>query len=214
MSLVDDSADPTRRAQVVLPGVAWRAVLPALAALAAVLSALSNGYGFDRDELYFRMLAPAWGYVDQPPLTPLLARLTAHISADPAALRIPATVAATLSVLVLVLITREVGGGPPFSAVSGRSKVRQQAALPASLYLTVGGRACPRTEALRDGINLQRSRRELISPGTQRVRRRFVTGRNFPSSTNPGTLEFAGLQRRPTAAINLEIVRALLRRMT
>jgi len=82
-----------------------------MAALAAVLSALSNGYGFDRDELYFRMLAPAWGYVDQPPLTPLLARLTAHISANPAALRIPATVAATLSVLVLVLITRELGGG-------------------------------------------------------------------------------------------------------
>jgi hypothetical protein len=46
-----------------------------------------------------------------------------------------------------------------------------------------------------DGINLQGSRPELISPGTQRVRSRFVTGRNFPSSTNAGTPEIAGLQR-------------------
>ena len=34
------------------------------------------------------MLPPGWGYVDEPPLVPLLARLTGHLSASPWALRI------------------------------------------------------------------------------------------------------------------------------
>ena len=71
----------------------------------------SIGYGFHRDELYFRMLAPAWGYVDQPPLTPWLARTFTSLVADEAwALRIPATLASAASVVLLGLITRELGG--------------------------------------------------------------------------------------------------------
>ena len=100
-----------------LPPIAWRAITPAMAALALVLTASSNQYGFHRDELYFRMLPAGWGYVDEPPLVPLLARLTGHLSASPWAMRIPATLAATLSVLVLVLITRELGGGRPAQAL-------------------------------------------------------------------------------------------------
>ena len=57
------------------------------------------------------MLHPGWGYVDQPPLTPLLARAFSHLADQPWAIRIPATVATVASVYVLALITRELGGG-------------------------------------------------------------------------------------------------------
>ena len=83
----------------------------AAAVQAVVLSVGSIGYGFHRDELYFRMFAPAWGYVDQPPLTPWLARTFTSLVADEAwAVRIPATLASAASVVLLGLITREVGG--------------------------------------------------------------------------------------------------------
>lgn len=86
-------------------------VLGAMAALAVLLGATSQWYGFHRDELYFRMLDPAWGYVDQPPLTPLIARAITALVDEPWALRIPAILAAVAAVLVLVLIAREAGGG-------------------------------------------------------------------------------------------------------
>jgi len=76
-----------------------------------LLTAVSNRYGFHRDELYFRMLRSGWGYVDQPPLTPLLARLFGHLADDPWAIRIPATLATVASIYVVALITRELGGG-------------------------------------------------------------------------------------------------------
>ncbi|HXR42019.1 MAG TPA: glycosyltransferase family 39 protein, partial [Acidothermaceae bacterium] len=94
------------------PEFAVGPVVAAMVALAVVLSAFSNSYGYHRDELYFRMLHPAWGYVDEPPLTPLLARWFSGAFGDaPWAIRIPATVATVVSVLVLALITRELGGG-------------------------------------------------------------------------------------------------------
>jgi len=86
-----------------------RAVLLAVCATAAALTLLSGRYGYHRDELYFAMLPPAWGYVDQPPLVPLLAHL---LGSSPWLLRIPATVSAAASVLIVTLITRELGGSP------------------------------------------------------------------------------------------------------
>ncbi len=90
---------------------AWRLVVPAATLQVVVLTLGSFGYGYHRDELYFRMLPPDWGYVDQPPLVPLLARLSTHLADAPWALRLPATLATALSVIVLALITRELGGG-------------------------------------------------------------------------------------------------------
>src|SRR3954451_22276744 len=105
------SAKPVTRLPSI-PPLARGPVAAAMLAQAVLLSAFSAGYGYERDELYFRMLHPGWGYLDQPPLTPLLARLTRHLIADETwALRIPATIAAALSVLVIALITREVGAG-------------------------------------------------------------------------------------------------------
>ena len=52
-----------------LPPLARLPVVGAAAAQAAVLLLVDLGAGYHRDQLYFRMLHPAWGYVDQPPLT-------------------------------------------------------------------------------------------------------------------------------------------------
>ena len=95
----------------VRPPIAWLPVGAALAALAVALAATVNGYGYHRDELYFRMLEPAWGYVDQPPLTPLLARTATALFGDSVwALRLPAIACLLGAVLLTVFTTREFGG--------------------------------------------------------------------------------------------------------
>ncbi|MCS7478096.1 glycosyltransferase family 39 protein [Umezawaea endophytica] len=79
------------------------------------LVALAGGYGYHGDELYFLAAGRhlAWGYPDQPPLTPLLARLMDLIAPDSlVVLRVPAAVAAGLTVLFVSLTTREMGGRP------------------------------------------------------------------------------------------------------
>ena len=83
-----------------------------MAVLGVVLAVVSAQYGYHRDELYFRMLPPAWGYTDQPPLTPLLADLSVALFGDtPSALRIVPLLCAVASLPLLALVTREVGGG-------------------------------------------------------------------------------------------------------
>lgn len=88
------------------PPFARRSVLGAAAAVAVLLTVTSTRYGYHRDELYFRMLRPAWGYVDQPPLVPLVARLLGdHLLL----LRLPATLCAAGSVVVVASLARELG---------------------------------------------------------------------------------------------------------
>nr|WP_297428869.1 glycosyltransferase family 39 protein [uncultured Actinotalea sp.] len=87
-------------------------VLGAAAAVTGLLVATSGGYGWHRDELYFRMLEPAWGYVDQPPLSPFLVRTLSTVVADATwAVRLPSALAIGLAVVVVALLTRELGGG-------------------------------------------------------------------------------------------------------
>ena len=92
--------------------VRWIALI-AVAAF-AVEMAVSARYGYVRDELYFLACGQhlAFGYVDQPPLTPLLARLSAVLSGDSlVALRvIPALVMAAM-VALTAYMSRLLGAG-------------------------------------------------------------------------------------------------------
>ncbi len=97
---------PTRT----LPPFAGRTVAIPAAVLCLLLTLVSGNYGYHRDELYFRMLPPAWGYIDQPPLTPWLVRSFGLIADEVWAIRIPATLSTLLALVVVVLITREFGG--------------------------------------------------------------------------------------------------------
>ncbi|MFI6868879.1 glycosyltransferase family 39 protein [Nocardia sp. NPDC050406] len=81
---------------------------------AFVVAELGNRYGYHRDEMYFLAAGRRldWGYADQPPLTPLLARAMSAIDADSLmVLRLPATLAATAVIICAGLIAKELGGG-------------------------------------------------------------------------------------------------------
>ncbi len=96
------------------PPVAWLPLVAVSVAVAALLLAFAGRYGYHRDELYFLRAGRelAFGYVDQPPLTPLLARAMDELfPGSLAGLRLPSALAAGLLVLVTGLIARELGGG-------------------------------------------------------------------------------------------------------
>ena len=89
--------------------------LPAIAALVTLALHLAGNphYGFFRDELYFIVCGrhPAWGYVDQPPVVPLLAA-GSQLGGDSLFLlrAIPAIFAAA-GAYVTCLLAIELGGG-------------------------------------------------------------------------------------------------------
>ncbi|MFE7719763.1 glycosyltransferase family 39 protein [Nocardia rhizosphaerihabitans] len=81
---------------------------------ALVLLITTTRYGYHRDEMYFLAAGRRldWGYPDQPPLTPALARLTTTIDPDALwVLRLPAIAAATFVVVCAGLMAKELGGG-------------------------------------------------------------------------------------------------------
>ncbi|MGH3275129.1 MAG: glycosyltransferase family 39 protein, partial [Streptosporangiaceae bacterium] len=107
-------AAPERSLADHAPGTPVRWIALIAAAAFAVEMAVSTRYGYHRDELYFLAAGqhPAFGYVDQPPLTPLLARLTAVVSGNSLiALRLaPALVMAALVALTAAM-SRLLGAG-------------------------------------------------------------------------------------------------------
>lgn len=105
------TAESRTRRQHCLPPVARGPIFLAMVTVASALTIASPAYGYHRDELYFRMLPLQWGYVDQPPLTPLIARVFRSLADETWALHIPATMLMAGSIAVVALITRELGGG-------------------------------------------------------------------------------------------------------
>ncbi len=82
--------------------------------LAGLLLAVAGRYGYHRDELYFLRAGreAAFGYVDQPPLTPLLAAAIDELAPGSLlALRLPSALAAAGVVVLTGLLAREFGGG-------------------------------------------------------------------------------------------------------
>jgi hypothetical protein len=94
-----------------------RAAPLAFAALAVLLHLACGGrYGFFRDELYFVACGKrlAWGYVDQPPLAPALARAAWWLGGDGDSVlrfRLPWSLLHAATVLVAAAIARRLGGG-------------------------------------------------------------------------------------------------------
>ena len=86
-----------------------------LGAAGLVLHGLANGhYGFSRDELYFIVCGdhPAWGYVDQPPLIPLLASWSHALFGDFVwGFRLLPAFVLSLAVALTSEFTRQLGGG-------------------------------------------------------------------------------------------------------
>jgi hypothetical protein len=74
-----------------------------------------NRYGYHRDELYYAVAARhlAFGYVDFPPLTPVMARLAqAAFGTSLVGLRTPALATGVAVVLVTAAMAKQLGGSP------------------------------------------------------------------------------------------------------
>ena len=97
------------------PHRAPRLWIAAIAAAAfGVEMAVSARYGYVRDELYFLAAGhhPAFGYVDQPPLTPLIARLSAVLSGNTlAGLRVVPALGLAALVVLTAAMSRLLGAG-------------------------------------------------------------------------------------------------------
>ncbi|MCC7265017.1 MAG: glycosyltransferase family 39 protein [Candidatus Latescibacteria bacterium] len=98
-----------------LPGIGRLASLLVLAKLALHLAANALGsYGYFRDELYYLACSEHldWGYVDHPPLSILLLRLSRLLLGDSLfALRLLPALAGAGLVWLTALLARQLGGG-------------------------------------------------------------------------------------------------------
>ena len=83
------------------------------AVFVAVELAVSSRYGFQQDELYFIVAGHhlAFGYVDQPPLTPLINRITGFLGVSPTAIRIIPALAGGALVVAAAKLAALFGAG-------------------------------------------------------------------------------------------------------
>src|SRR5499427_6174245 len=95
-------------------GTPWLGIAVIAAAAFAAEMAVSARYGYVRDELYFLSAGRhlAFGYVDQPPMTPLLARLAAVAGGNTlVALRVVPALALSALVVATAAMSRMLGAG-------------------------------------------------------------------------------------------------------
>ncbi len=95
------------------PAFAWRPVGAVVVVTGVLLLAVAGRYGYHRDELYFIACGRhlAWGYPDQGPVTPVLARLMDDLApASPTVLRLPAIASALGSTVLAAWLARQLGG--------------------------------------------------------------------------------------------------------
>jgi len=94
-------------------GFAWKPVGLVAGASMALLLIVANRYGWHRDELYFLEAGKhlAWGYVDQPPFAPFVARVADAVAPDNlVVLRCLPALATAATIVFGALLAREMGG--------------------------------------------------------------------------------------------------------
>ncbi|WP_086848826.1 ArnT family glycosyltransferase [Amycolatopsis kentuckyensis] len=111
---MDAVATAPDQAEAELAPFARLPVLLLAAGTATALLLTAGRYGYFGDELYFLAAGKhlAWGYADQPPLVPALARAMDTLAPGSLVVfRLPAIAATAAGVVVTALIARELGGG-------------------------------------------------------------------------------------------------------
>ncbi len=109
------------RSEQEIDRLAW-----SLAAAAFVLhAAFANRYDIFRDELYFIVCGrhPAFGYVDQPPLVPLISAALYALGHQTWLPRLPCVIAAAVLPWLAVKFTRLAGGGNGAAIAAGLASV-------------------------------------------------------------------------------------------
>jgi 4-amino-4-deoxy-L-arabinose transferase-like glycosyltransferase len=122
-------AEPTAPAADALEPMPWRIVGGVCGAVVLLLLLVARRYGWHRDELYFLEAGVhhlAWGYADQPPFTPFVARIANDIApGNLVVLRTAPALSAAATILFGTLVARELGG--------------RRTALVAAMFVMVGG---------------------------------------------------------------------------
>jgi hypothetical protein len=108
--------------------------------LASSLWGIHLGYGFFRDELYFLVCGHhlAWGYVDQPPLVALQARLAEMLfGLSPTGIRVISFLAGGVAVGLTGLLTWQLGGRRTAQALSMTAVIAAPVFLGTANYLSM-----------------------------------------------------------------------------